>query len=79
MVGPLAWASDALQCGQNHLFCMELACGLLADRMEVHGQVMEAREEALNVELRIKEQLCSELNLLVQQSAHAQVCTGPAS
>lgn len=37
-------------------------------------QVMEAREEALNLELRIKDQLCSELNLLVQQSAHAQVC-----
>jgi hypothetical protein len=36
---------------------------------------MEAREEALNVELRIKEQLCGELNLLVQQSAHAQVDT----
>eukprot|EP00884_Botryococcus_braunii_P005071 jgi/Botrbrau1/14565/Bobra.27_3s0004.1 len=36
-------------------------------------KVMEAREEALNAELRIKEQLCAELNLLVQQSAHAQL------
>ena len=36
-------------------------------------QVFEAAEEALQLEERAKDQLCQELNLLVQQSAHAQI------
>ena len=36
-------------------------------------QVFEATEEALRVEERAKDQLCQELNMLVQQSAHAQI------
>ena len=37
------------------------------------SQLMEAAQEALAAEERSKEQLCQELNLLVQQSAHAQL------
>ena len=36
-------------------------------------QVFEAAEEALKTEEQVKERLCQELNLLVQQSAHAQL------
>ena len=36
-------------------------------------QVFEATDEALKEEDAIKERLCSELNMLVQQSAHAQL------
>ena len=36
-------------------------------------QVFEATDEALKEEDAIKERLCNELNMLVQQSAHAQL------
>ena len=36
-------------------------------------QVFEATDEALKEEDAAKERLCSELNMLVQQSAHAQL------
>ena len=36
-------------------------------------QVFETAEEALKAEEQVKERLCQELNLLVQQSAHAQL------
>ncbi len=37
------------------------------------SQVFEATDEALKEEDAAKERLCSELNMLVQQSAHAQL------
>ncbi len=37
------------------------------------SQVFEATDEALKEEDAVKERLCSELNMLVQQSAHAQL------
>ena len=46
---------------------------MLADRITANAQVFESSEEALRTEERIKDQLCQELNLLVQQSAHAQI------
>ena len=38
-----------------------------------HAQVFEAADETLKEEDAVKERLCSELNMLVQQSAHAQL------
>jgi len=35
--------------------------------------VFEATDEALKEEDAVKERLCNELNMLVQQSAHAQL------
>ena len=37
------------------------------------SQVFEATDEALKEEDAVKERLCNELNMLVQQSAHAQL------
>ena len=48
------------------------SCNSLADTFTA-AQVFESTEEALRTEERIKDQLCQELNLLVQQSAHAQI------
>jgi hypothetical protein len=45
----------------------------LATSFAVLSQVADTAEESLQVEERLKEQLCQELNLLVQQSAHAQL------
>ena len=36
-------------------------------------QIAEAAEETLKAEEAVKDRLCQELNLLVQQSAHAQL------
>ena len=38
-----------------------------------HAQVFEAADETLKEEDAVKERLCNELNMLVQQSAHAQL------
>ncbi|CAL8467033.1 g6569 [Coccomyxa elongata] len=43
------------------------------DRQRAARKVFEAAEEALKTEEQVKERLCQELNLLVQQSAHAQL------
>ena len=53
--------------------CPTILCVVLADRITASAQVFESSEEALRTEERIKDQLCQELNLLVQQSAHAQI------
>ncbi|KAK9916893.1 hypothetical protein WJX75_008410 [Coccomyxa subellipsoidea] len=43
------------------------------DRQRAAKKVFEATEESLKAEEQVKERLCQELNLLVQQSAHAQL------
>ncbi|BDA40657.1 hypothetical protein COCOBI_01-3100 [Coccomyxa sp. Obi] len=43
------------------------------DRQRAARKVFEAADEALKTEEQVKERLCQELNLLVQQSAHAQL------
>ena len=42
-------------------------------RLLTCAQVFEAADETLKEEDAVKERLCSELNMLVQQSAHAQL------
>lgn len=48
----------------SHVDLRQLTCYL---------QVFEATDEALKEEDAVKERLCNELNMLVQQSAHAQL------
>jgi len=58
-------------CNGQHAHHLHSHVGLL--QLTYCLQVFEATDEALKEEDAVKERLCNELNMLVQQSAHAQL------